>query len=613
MHLLALTVVLPLFDGGVSASDEVFIGLDLVDLDSFALHTTRLGSQALDLSTVVLVGIDTLLLGTSQASPAELRSKDLLDFERDKHPERRQVQVNSNVVDKGFDDLGVLVAVAERITSDHGKLFTLNPADGSTGLMSPDLEALVEPRCVCGITIVGNELLQRRGRVGVVRLGGVSLGVRQARGLGGERLGIAVEERGVSNITKLKHPSDDTFKTKTSTSVRRSTQLKGSEVVLHTILGHTGFSHVGSELVDVVDTLATGADLLAADEDIERSSPRRVLGVLGSIERTGICGEFVENIVIGVVLLTNELAKSHLIRSRQILHFDFASVVTEHLKTLAKREDKGLLEPLELLAGPSLTNDLELSGSINGSENFLEEDVNERDDLVVVGINGHLQIETSVLSQVTVGVGVFGTEDRADLKDTAKVGRNGLLLGELGTLGKESPATKVVHGEDSGTTLCGSRLQLGGVDLNEAMFLKGVSEDSRNHCTHTEEGLVRGVSKIENSGVHAVAQSLRGLVVAERKVLGKVDEVDRVDGNLNSRMCGRSNRLRRLLQGTSDLDQRLRVDLADPRDKVGITGITGENTLNGVCLVTEEEEVEDFGDGSLRLDTGSECDFGAKG
>jgi hypothetical protein len=106
--------------------------------------------------------------------------------------------------------------------------------------------------------------------------------------------------------------------------------------------------------------------------------------------------------------------------------------------------------------------------------------------------------------------------------------------------------------------------------------------------------LVRGVSKIEDSGIHAVAQSLRRLVVAEREVLSRVDEVNRVNGNLDSRMCCRSNGLGRLLEGTSDLDQRLGVDLANPADKVGISGITGENTLNGVCLVAQKEEVEDL-------------------
>jgi hypothetical protein len=96
------------------------------------------------------------------------------------------------------------------------------------------------------------------------------------------------------------------------------------------------------------------------------------------------------------------------------------------------------------------------------------------------------------------------------------------------------------------------------------------------------------VSEIENSGVHTVTQSLWGLVIAEGKVLGEVDKVNGFDVDLDTRVCGRSNRLRRLLESTSDLDKRLRVDLANPRNKVGITGILREDTLNGMCLVSEE-------------------------
>lgn len=96
------------------------------------------------------------------------------------------------------------------------------------------------------------------------------------------------------------------------------------------------------------------------------------------------------------------------------------------------------------------------------------------------------------------------------------------------------------------------------------------------------------MSEIEDSGVHTVTQSLRGLVVAEGEVLGKVDEVNGFDVDLDTRVCSRSNRLRRLLENTTDLDERLRVDLTNPRNKVGITGILREDTLNGVCLVSEE-------------------------
>jgi hypothetical protein len=113
-------------------------------------------------------------------------------------------------------------------------------------------------------------------------------------------------------------------------------------------------------------------------------------------------------------------------------------------------------------------------------------------------------------------VRVLGTEHRANLEYATKVSRDSLLLSELGTLSKECPTTEVVYGEYSSTTLGGGRLQLRGVDLNEALLLEGVSKDSRDHGTNTEESLVGGMSKIEDTGVHTVAKSLRGLVVAER-------------------------------------------------------------------------------------------------
>jgi len=125
--------------------------------------------------------------------------------------------------------------------------------------------------------------------------------------------------------------------------VGRSTQLKGSKVILHTILRHASGSHVGAELIDVVDTLTTGADLLASNEDIKRSSPLGIFRVLGSVEGASVGRELVEDVVVCAVLLAHKLAKSHLVGSRQILLFDVTSIVTEHLDTFAEGDDGGLL------------------------------------------------------------------------------------------------------------------------------------------------------------------------------------------------------------------------------------------------------------------------------
>ncbi|KAI6754146.1 hypothetical protein HG530_013322 [Fusarium avenaceum] len=81
LALVTLASVLPLFNGGVGTRNEIFIGLDLVDLDTLTLNAASLGSQTIDLGTVVLIGVNTLLLGTRQTSPAKLSGENLLDLE----------------------------------------------------------------------------------------------------------------------------------------------------------------------------------------------------------------------------------------------------------------------------------------------------------------------------------------------------------------------------------------------------------------------------------------------------------------------------------------------------------------------------------------------------
>jgi hypothetical protein len=100
---------------------------------------------------------------------------------------------------------------------------------------------------------------------------------------------------------------------------------------------------------------------------------------------------------------------------------------------------------------------------------------------MIVVVNGHLKIEASVFGQVTVSVRVLGAEDGANFENATEVGRDGLLLGELRTLGEESAATEVVDSEDSSTTFSGGRLKLRGVDFNKALLFEGVSEDSGDH------------------------------------------------------------------------------------------------------------------------------------
>ena len=82
-----------------------------------------------------------------------------------------------------------------------------------------------------------------------------------------------------------------------------------------------------------------------------------------------------------------------------------------------------------------------------------EQAVEELHDLVVVLLDGHLQIESYKLGHMSVGVGVLRTEDGADLVDTLEVGSDGHLLGKLRRLSKECLACDADFRQNSDETV----------------------------------------------------------------------------------------------------------------------------------------------------------------
>ncbi|TFA99250.1 hypothetical protein CCMA1212_008992 [Trichoderma ghanense] len=589
VDLLALAVGLPGLDALVGAPDKVLVGLDLVDLDALTLDSAGLGAAG---RALVAGGVDALLLRARQGSPAEVVGQDLLHIVRDEHPDGGQAELGHDVLDKVRDNVLVLRLVAERVAGDHGKLLLPDKAHGGASLVSPNLESLVQPRGVGGIAVVGNELLDRRSVERGIGLRGVGLGMGQAGLAVGERLGVAVEERGVSHVSQLEHPGHDTLEAQTGAGMGRRAEVEAGQVLLHALLGNAGGRHVGAQLGGIVDTLATGANLLAANEDVERPGPSRILGVLVGIEGTSACREAVQDVVVGVVLLTDELTQPNLIRRRQVLLGHVTAVVSKHLKSVSEVENQRLVQILELLAGPSLLEDLDLWHGVDGREDVLEELVKELNDLVVVMLNGHFEIQARVL-------------------DATKVGRDGHLLGELGALGQEGLAAKVVDLEHGGTALGGGRLKLGGVDLYKAILLESVPELAGDHGSDAEQGLVGRVSQIEDARLHAAAQSLGRLVDAEGCVLRRVDEPQAVNVNLGVGDSGRSDGLRRLLEHAVDLNQGLGRELLHPLNHVHV--LPREDTLDREGLVAEEKEVEGLGELALGVYAAAEGDLGADG
>lgn len=274
---------------------------------------------------------------------------------------------------------------------------------------------------------------------------------------------------------------------------------------------------------------------------------------------------------------------------------------------------------------------------------------------MVVLLDSHLDIEAGVLGKMAFGVGILGTEDRTDLLKgklmfnwkpqkrfkgcrvatsslkeggrqarlvpwnkseigsvtylihLAKVGRNSHLLGQLGALCQKGAAPEVVDLEDLGAALCRGRLQLWGLDLDEAVAVEDFAELAGNHGPDAEQGLVAGVPEVEDAVAQTGLGGLWGLVVVKGQVAGGVDYVDRVNLDLEILVgCG-ADRLRRGLESAGDLDERLGLEALHPLDEVG--GVVLQDTLDRVGLVAKKQEVEVLGDVALVVYAGAEGDF----
>lgn len=193
----------------------------------------------------------------------------------------------------------------------------------------------------------------------------------------------------------------------------------------------------------------------------------------------------------------------------------------------------------------------------------------------------------------------------------AKVGRNSHLLGQLGALCQEGAAPEVVDLEDLGAALCCGRLQLGGLDLDEAVAVEDIAELAGDHGPYAEQGLVAGVPEVEDAVAQTGLCGLWGLVVVKGQIAGRVDDVNRVNLDLEVLVGGGADRLRRGLESASDLDERLGLEALHPLDEVGC--IVLQHTLDGVRLVAEEQEVEMLGDVALVVYAGAEGDLFALG
>lgn len=88
---------------------------------------------------------------------------------------------------------------------------------------------------------------------------------------------------------------------------------------------------------------------------------------------------------------------------------------------------------------------------------------------MIVFLDGHFKIQTSEFTHVTMGEGVFSSEDGTNFEDSFEVRLDTHLLVELGRLGKTGILTEILQLEDVGTTFGRATDKLGSVDFDEIL------------------------------------------------------------------------------------------------------------------------------------------------
>lgn len=224
-----------------------------------------------------------------------------------------------------------------------------------------------------------------------------------------QTLGVTGEQRSQTNVRQAKEEHDNTVQTETTTGVRRAALAESVEVVLEALLVRleTLSAHRLFQLLDIVDTLGTGHDLLTTHEEVVGVGEALVVGVGLGVEGTHGHGEFVEDIEVSVVLLADDLAELLLhgggevvLEALELRNID-ASLL-EQGDTVHVVQTKGLavLGQLEVTGlGVGLLDGGDLGGValLELSEDEDEEVLGEVENLVVVTTEGLLEIETGEL------------------------------------------------------------------------------------------------------------------------------------------------------------------------------------------------------------------------
>jgi hypothetical protein len=126
----------------------------------------------------------------------------------------------------------------------------------------------------------------------------------------------------------------------------------------------------------------------------------------------------------------------------------------------------------------------------NAIEDEGEQLAHDFERLVVVLVDGHLEIEAGEFAQVPVRVGILGSEYWPNLEHSIKsTARRDHLLVELRALRQTRRLIEILELEHVGATFRGSTDQFWGVNLNELLGNKILTEQLAHTGLNTEDCL----------------------------------------------------------------------------------------------------------------------------
>lgn len=196
--------------------------------------------------------------------------------------------------------------------------------------------------------------------------------------------------------------------------MRRTSLAESVQVVLKALLvGIDSLgNHRGLQLLDVVDTLGTGHDLLTTHEEVIRVGESIVLRVGLGVEGSHGHRELVQNVEIGVVLVANDLAQLLLHRRREVilkslLLRDINTSLLQHSHTIhvVQSQSLAVLGKLEVTGlGVRFLDGLDLFRVtlLELAKNKDKKVLSEFQNLVVVAAEGLFEIETGKLKTMSV-------------------------------------------------------------------------------------------------------------------------------------------------------------------------------------------------------------------